>query len=161
MVSDPFHATDPSAGSPVEGETDSGGTKVEDVDPELEPAAPSLARVVPAVVLGWAVPGLGHLFLRRVGRGLLFGGIVLGLFLGGLAIEGKVYRPEAGQPLSYLAALGAAGVGIPYAVVHATGHGGGEVESAYHDYGNTFTLVAGLLNLLIVLDAFDIAVGRR
>ena len=78
----------------------------------------------------------------------------------GLALDGKVYRPVEGDPLSYLAALGASGVGSLYIVVHALELGEGDVAAPYHEYGNTFTLVAGLLNLLVILDAFDFAVLR-
>jgi hypothetical protein len=35
------------------------------------------------------------------------------------------------------------------------------VVDATYEYGNTFLIVAGLLNLLVVLDAFDRARGRR
>jgi hypothetical protein len=31
----------------------------------------------------------------------------------------------------------------------------------YGQYGNTFMIVAGLLNALVVLDAFDIGMGRK
>ena len=41
------------------------------------------------------------------------------------------------------------------------GRGGGTVTAATWEYGNTFMIVAGLLNSLIVLDAFDIAMGRK
>ncbi len=30
-----------------------------------------------------------------------------------------------------------------------------------YEYGNAFLIVAGLLNMLVVLDAWDIAVGRK
>ncbi len=124
-----------------------------------EPVAPP--RVVFSCVLAWAVPGAGHIALGRWGRGLLFGSLVLALLVGGIALEGKVYRPIPGEPLTYLAALGAAGVGIPFALAHAFGWADGNLSGAYFEYGNTFTLVAGLLNLLIVLDAFDVGIGRR
>ena len=39
--------------------------------------------------------------------------------------------------------------------------GKGEITSLTFDYGNVFLYGAGLLNMLIVLDAFDIAVGRK
>ena len=124
-----------------------------------EPASP--LRLVLGCVLAWAVPGAGHIVLGRWGRGLLFGSLVLALLVGGIALEGKVYKPVSGEPLTYLAALGAAGVGIPFALAHVFGWADGNLEGAYFEYGNTFTLVAGLLNLLAVLDAFDVAIGRR
>ena len=113
-----------------------------------------------ACVLAWLVPGAGHLLVGQRRRALLFGLLIATLFFGGLALDGAVYRPVAGDPLSYLAALGASGVGSLYMAVHAFGLGAGEVSAPYHEYGNTFTLVAGLLNLLVVLDAFDFAVLR-
>ncbi len=118
-------------------------------------------KVLVTCVLAWAVPGLGHIAAGRIGRGLIFGFIVVALFVGGIGLHGKVYRPEEGQPLSYLAAVGAAGVGLPYVVAHAMGAGFGDIRTQSYEYGNTFTLVAGLLNLLIVLDAYDVASGKR
>ena len=57
--------------------------------------------------------------------------------------------------------LVAAGVGLPYVVAQKAGWNLGDIRSQSYEYGNTFTLVAGLLNLLIVLDAYDVATGRR
>ena len=118
-------------------------------------------KILVTCVLAWAVPGLGHVASGRVARGVLFALVVLGLFVGGIALHGKVYRPEQGEPLTYLAAVGAAGVGLPYVIAHSTGKGLGDIRAPSFEYGNTFTLVAGLLNLLIVLDAYDVASGRR
>ena len=127
-----------------------------------EPAAsPDALRVLVTCVLGWAIPGLGHVAAGRIGRGLLFAVVVLALFIGGIALDGKVYRTEPGQPLTYLAAVGAAGVGLPYVVANYAGFSLGDLRSETYEYGNTFTLVAGLLNLLVVLDAYDVAAGRR
>ena len=129
---------------------------------ELEPSSEAdPLRVLVSSVLAWVMPGLGHISNGRVMRGIVFAMIVLSLFLGGILLDGKVYRPEPGQPLSYLAAVGAAGVGLPYVVAHQAGWNLGDIRSQSHEYGNTFTLVAGLLNLLIVLDAYDVAAGRR
>ena len=121
----------------------------------------SPVRAMLGLVLAWLFPGLGHAFLGRVQRGIVFAAVVLGLFVGGIALEGKVYRPIEGEPLTYLAALGAAGVGIPFALAHFGGLADGNLDGRYFEYGNTFTLVAGLLNLLVVLDAFDVGTGRR
>ena len=124
-------------------------------------ASADAIRVLVTCVLAWAAPGLGHIACGRIARGLLFSFVVLSLFVGGIALDGKVYRPEAGQPLTYLAAVGAAGVGLPYVAAHSAGWSLGDIRSQGYEYGNAFTLVAGLLNLLIVLDAYDVATGRR
>jgi hypothetical protein len=41
------------------------------------------------------------------------------------------------------------------------GYEAGNVTSVTFEYGNTFTAVAGLLNILVMLDAYDVAVGRK
>jgi len=129
----------------------------------VEPRSSSVdsIRILVSCVLGWAVPGLGHVAAGRFARGVVLGLIVLSLFVGGIGLHGKVYRPEQGEPLTYLAAMGAAGVGLPYVAAHAMGVGFGDIRTQSYEYGNTFTLLAGLLNLLIVLDAYDVASGRR
>jgi hypothetical protein len=35
------------------------------------------------------------------------------------------------------------------------------VTSVTFEYANTFLIVSGLLNLLVILDAYDVAVGRK
>lgn len=156
----------PAHGSPGT-ETD-GEPRREDLAPAGPPGAGDEApeptdtiRVIVVCVLAWALPGLGHVAAGRVARGLVFGVVILSLFIGGVGLDGKVYRPEPGMPLTYLAAVAGAGVGLPYVAAHALGIGVGNLLSATYEYGNTFTLVAGLLNLLVVLDAYDVAAGRR
>ncbi len=126
-----------------------------------DPAGGSTLRwTLPACLLAWLLPGCGHLLVGRRGRALVFGLLIATLFFGGLALDGKVYRPIEGDPLSYLAAFGASGAGGLYVAAHVLDLGEGDVSAPYHEYGNTFTLVAGLLNLLVILDAFDSAVLR-
>ena len=52
-------------------------------------------------------------------------------------------------------------IGLPYFVARMLGYEAGQVTSVTFEYGNTFTAVAGLLNILVVLDAYDVAVGRK
>ena len=37
----------------------------------------------------------------------------------------------------------------------------GDVRAVTYEYGNAFVMTAGLLNLLVVIDAYDIAIGRK
>ena len=53
------------------------------------------------------------------------------------------------------------GVGLPYFIIKMMGLGAGTVTSVTYEYGYTFCIVAGLLNMLIVLDVYDILVGRK
>ena len=152
---------------PERAESPSAATREPEIDEEARAAVAASHRGLPwargllAGLLAWVFPGLGHAFSGRLGRGLLFAAVVLGLFAGGVALDGKVYRPVQGEPLSYLATLGAAGAGAPYVLARWVGVGTGDETATLFEYGNAFTLVAGLLNMLIVFDAFDVAVGRR
>jgi hypothetical protein len=65
------------------------------------------------------------------------------------------------QPLVALAALANLGAGLPYVIARMLGYGAGEVIAVTYEYGNTFLIVSGLLNTLTVIDAYDIAAGRK
>jgi hypothetical protein len=109
---------------------------------------------------GWIVPGSAHLWLRRR-KGLVFLIALPLMFAIGLALEGRLFPFEISQPLVALAAIADLGIGGPYFVARAMGYGGGRVVAVTYEYGNAFLIVAGLLNFLVIIDAFDIAVGRK
>jgi hypothetical protein len=119
-------------------------------------------RVAAAMLLALAVPGAGHLFLGRRGRALAFFAVVAILFAVGIGVDGDVYTiVEARGSLLRLFAAGASmGSGILYVIARAT-EPHGSITAATFEYGRTFTLTAGLMNLLLVLDCYDIAVGRK
>ena len=108
----------------------------------------------------WAVPGAGHLWLGRR-KGLIFLVVLPVMFALGLMLEGRIFPFELSQPLVALAALANIGMGVPYFVARAMGNGAGNVIAVTYEYGNTFLIVAGLLNTLVVIDAFDISMGRK
>jgi hypothetical protein len=109
----------------------------------------------------WAVPGAGHLWLGRRTKGLIFL-IALPLMFGiGLAIHGRLFPFDLSEPLVALAAVADLGVGLPYFIGSAMGFGLGDVRAVTYEYGNAFLIVAGLLNLLVVIDAYDVALGRK
>lgn len=112
-------------------------------------------------LLAWVVPGAGHFWAGQRGKGLVFLLVLPLMFAVGLALQGRLFPFEPGQPLVALAALADLGVGVPYAVARALGLGAGNVVAVTYEYGNTFVIVAGLLNLLVVCDAWDLASGRK
>jgi len=107
----------------------------------------------------WAVPGAGHLWQGRRFKGLSFLIAIPLMFAIGLAINGRLFPFDLSEPL--LAALAHLGIGIPYFIASAMGLGAGDVRAIGYEYGNAFLIVAGLLNLLVVIDAYDIALGRK
>ena len=124
-----------------------------------KPAEPAVAAFV--CVIAWAVPGAGHLWLGRLHRGVIFLVALPLMFAVGLWLEGRIFPFDVGQPLAALAAVADLGIGAPYFLARALELGEGRVISTTYEYGNTFLVVAGLLNMLVVIDAFDIALGRK
>ena len=115
-----------------------------------------------AAALAWLFPGLGHLYLGRRSRALAYAGIVLVTFLLGLSFQGRLYTVEQGQPLTFLATFAVHGAGIlPIAARALLDSPGGSILSVTFEYGCAFLLTAGLMNLLLMLDAWDIATGRK
>jgi hypothetical protein len=129
----------------------------------VAPAAPARATANPYMVAiaAWLVPGAGHLLLRRYGRALLFFVLVLASAWIGWWLQGKLYRPVPGQPLQMLGTVGSMGMGIIDFVLRWGLDYQGEVVAATYEYGTAFLLTAGLMNLLLVLDAWDIALGKK
>jgi hypothetical protein len=108
----------------------------------------------------WAVPGLGHLWLGRR-KGVVFLVVLLTMFGLGLFLHGRIFSLDLGEPFVSLMALANMGAGLPYFVARAMGYGAGNVVAVTYEYGNTFLIVSGLLNALVVIDAFDISMGRK
>lgn len=109
----------------------------------------------------WFVPGAGHLWMGQRAKGLVFLLVLPAMFATGLAIDGRIFPFEPQQPLVALAALADLGIGLPYFIARAMGAGAGAVLSVSYEHGNTFIIVAGLLNLLVACDAWDLASGRK
>ena len=87
--------------------------------------------------------------------------IVTVMFALGLYMKGELFKLDTTRPLTFLAGLAEMAVGLPYFSARLLELGGGQVESVTYEYGYTFCIVAGLLNMLILLDAYDIATGRK
>ncbi len=117
-----------------------------------------------AAILGWLLPGAGHLLQRRVSRAVLLGSIVWIMFLIGVDMGGHLYgfSETSGSLLSYVFGFCDLGSGLLYIIARAFGIAIAEQSQLpTSEYGNVFLMVSGLLNFLLSLDAFDIGVGRK
>jgi len=112
-------------------------------------------------LVAWLVPGAGHLWLGRTQKGLVFLITLPLMFAAGLWLEGRLFPFQIAEPLVALAAIADLGIGLPYFIAKAINLGGGRVVALTYEYGNAFAIVAGLMNMLVVLDAFDVAQGRK
>jgi uncharacterized protein DUF6677 len=138
---------------------------------------------VMSCMLTWVLPGAGHFYLGKRRRGGVFFLVVLATFLLGVANEGRSYLMDRQDPLSYFCTLANVATGplellnrratyqrlvyflppdenSPEAQALLTGMRS-RVRSVTEEYGKTYLLTAGLMNMLLILDAFDIAIGRK
>jgi len=105
-----------------------------------------------AVLLGWLLPGAGHLAQGRVARGVFCFVLITGMFvLGCVLAEGtnldrtRHFYYWAGQTL-----LGP----TAFAAEYLSGHPLMEVRPRYSDAGVMLASVAGVLNVLLLLDVY-------
>jgi hypothetical protein len=128
------------------------------------PAA-SIGKWAPAVLLAWLVPGGGHFLLKRPARGAILAASVVIVFLLGLMMRGTLFQPEGGDLLTtviyYGGFIGDVLAGILYFLTVWLGYSQPDMAGHVHDYGTKFLVAAGLLNLLAIVDAYEIATGRK
>jgi hypothetical protein len=118
-------------------------------------------------IIAWLIPGAGHLLQGKWLRGLILGGVVWALFIVGKAWGGHFY-PLFGNTdptatyLDTFWSLMNLGTGAVYLFsLAANANLNGKLALDTYEYGVTFLKVAGLVNFLVMLDAFDIKVGRK
>jgi hypothetical protein len=112
-----------------------------------------------AAIAGWMVPGLGHLILRRWSKAAVYFLCVGGLAFAGLAMRGGVFGADAADLFDRLGFFADLGAGIFYFFSHQIQAAGPDVAHATGDYGTRMFAAAGMLNFLIVLEAYDIGRG--
>jgi hypothetical protein len=129
------------------------------------------------MLLGWAVPGLGHAVQKKYLRAVLFFVAIFAMTGLGLAMGGKIYpmyleKPRTilefvfnlfrkENPLTILAFFADLGNGLFYALSRVFSWGGGQLERATFEFGTAYIAGAGLLNFLVALDAYDIGAGKK
>lgn len=126
---------------------------------------PPLSVWGPVVGLGWLIPGGGHFLLKRYGRAALLLCAVTGMFLFGLMMRGALFQPRVADLLTTLiycgGFLGNLASGLLYFLTVWLGYAQPDVPGLVHDYGAKFLVAAGLLNVLAMVDAYEIAAGRK
>jgi hypothetical protein len=134
-------------------------------------------KAVVAPLLGWLVPGLGHIVQKKYLRGIIFFVSILAMTAMGLAMGGKIYpfyieKPQTvfevftnlfkkENPLTLLAFFADLGNLLVYLASRVLNFGQGALERMTFEFGTAYIAGAGLLNYLIALDAHDIAVGKK
>ncbi len=109
----------------------------------------------------WLVPGLGHALYGKPRKAIVLLVVLTAMFACGLAFNGRLFPFGGSEPLVWLAAAAEWGLGLPRMAAALAGWGAGVVTDVTYEYGNTFLIIAGMLNLLAVIDVFDIGTGRK
>jgi hypothetical protein len=119
------------------------------------------AKTLLACVAGALIPGLGHVVLAKWDRAVVFFGSITLMLILGIQLQGRLFGPEFGDFFSTLKFIADAGAGLLYWIPWFSGMGVGDPTAYTYDYANVFIYVAGLMNMLVIVDAFDIAMGRK
>jgi hypothetical protein len=132
---------------------------------EAKQAAPATNNWLPVVALAWFIPGGGHFLLKRPGRGAILAGCVALTFVLGLMMRGAFFQWQTGDLLTTViycgGFIGDLMAGVLFLVARAFGYDQLDVAGHVHDYGTKFLVAAGLLNILAMVDAYEIATGRK
>lgn len=109
----------------------------------------------------WLIPGAGHFLLGDRRRAAGFLGLVLLATLLGVYLDGGLYwdlRSGSG-PLMMLASLANLGAGLCFLVLQFLVGYGGNPRAPFYEHGSAFFITAGLLNVVLMLNAWDLTWG--
>ena len=113
------------------------------------------------LALAWCVPGAGHFMVGQARKAVIFFVVLAGMFVLGLRFGGQLLPFDTSDPLVFLGAGTQWAMAVPRVLAAMAGAGAGSVTAITYEYGNTFLIVSGLLNVLVALDAFDKARGVK
>jgi hypothetical protein len=119
------------------------------------------AKMIGSFFLGWFVPGLGHVYLKKFWKGGIFFVCIMSMAALGLFMGGKIYSFQTENPLTILAFFSDLGSGLLFILSKIFSFGIGNLKNATFEFGTAYIAGAGLLNYLVALDAFDIASGKK
>jgi len=109
---------------------------------------------VAALVFGWIFPGAGHAYAGQRGKAVLFGVLITGLLVAGFAMgRGTNLLPNEWWFAPQLGAGGPAALLAPFSQYLAIRRPV-DWASPVREIGTLYTAVAGLLNLLVMMDAY-------
>ncbi len=154
--------------------------------PRIRLESRAVQRGVTAAILAWVFPGAGHWYVGARGRAAIFSVLVLLTVVLGVLCDGNLAVTDDRAPvLSRLQVLSNLALGPMEPALRWSFYGrlvykGGEAITtmdpasqqalqrrrertfrAFSGYGSTYLMAAGLMNLLLLLDAWDIGIGRK
>lgn len=127
---------------------------------ELKPPEPVERSLLLSIGLGWLVPGLGHFYMRKYRRGLIFFGAIITLFVIGLALSQWTYTNRSDFPFYLTGKYGSGTILIGQLLLTGKTPIDLSVHFHYLEIGVLFISVAGLLNVITILNLIDVRWGR-
>ena len=110
-----------------------------------------------AVVLTWVVPGAGHWYLGYRRKAVFYFAVLTGLYVAGMAIADFRNISYERHPFFFLTYLWYGGATL---IAEVVTHGLTMVRPLERlDVGCLYSAVAGLLNILVMIDAYLLASG--
>ena len=121
--------------------------------------------LAPVLAIAWLIPGGGHFLLNRKSRAALLFGCVVISFVAGLMMRGYLFSPQTGDLFTVLIYVGGfignLAAGVPYLATKGLGYAQPDMAGHVHDYGTKLLVAAGLMNILAIVDAYEIARGKK
>ena len=132
---------------------------------EVRPAAP-VRSPVSTVIAAWLVPGAGRFLVRRRARAAIVFLTVLICFVTGLLMHGPMFEPGGGGDvltnlIRWGGWVGDHAAGLLYFGAVWMGYAAPDTAGHTADYGSKFLVAAGLLNILAMVDAYEIATRQK
>ncbi len=134
-------------------------------NPAVKAPADPVRPLTTVLLVSWLVPGGGHFLLKRNGRAALLMGTIVLMFIFGLMMRGTMFHPSRTDVLtiiiSYGGFVGDLASGLLYLLTTLFGYAQPDMAGHVHDYGTKFLVGAGLLNILAMVDAYEIATRKK
>lgn len=143
----------------------------------------SMKKAAISCFLTWLVPGMGHLYLGKKLSAAVFFCTIHAAFILGFIHDGRFFLvDDRHSAMSYLQTMTNIAVGpldiagrsyiYGYPIYFLSKHQGEfyhstilkirrRIESPVSGYGTAYLLTAGLMNILLFLDVFDISIRRK
>ncbi len=99
--------------------------------------------------------------MQKWDRAIVFLVSISVLFAMGVQLQGRIFSPDFSDLFAILKFVADAGSGLLYWICWLRGMGAGEPSAYTYDFGNIYLYAAGLLNMLVIVDVFDIGMGRK
>jgi len=113
------------------------------------------------LLLAWLVPGSGHFLAGKKHKALFFFLMLTGTYTVGLCLGGRSFFLDRENYFTFLAFLGILLNGAIYFISLVFGLFRDNLLGIYYDAGVIYTIIPGLLNFLVVLDAYDYLSGKK